>query len=587
MKIQRLSILLFAILISQSPSLFSQELISIDQLRSSDENYVRGIDVGASGNTVVCGSYRLDFTAGVGNDEATINTTGVTSGYIASYDENSDLQFLLGLTSSKFGNAQDVHVAENNAIYVSGDYAGVMELNPLGTSEEITSTGFSPSVNSEDPFLAKYDLTGNLEWYINPVESDYGYGSAIIPSPSGTIIWAGTHSGFLQFEYEGATVTYPDPSFLNNDDSFIFEVNADGQINRHMRATGSGLLYVDQGCYDADGNLYLTGFVQGDVVIEAPGENYAINTGSSNQKFFILQIAPDWSIGWFVSSSGESAYGRGLKVNSFGEIVFAGYYSGVETFSSLGGGNNSVLTSLGERDLFLGKYSTDGILLNASSIGGSNDDFLHSMFLDDEDDLYLSGSFKGEMDFDPSENISLINTGLGTPALFLAKYTASFFYGWTYFAGTGVNFGEDAVGMGLVGNDILLAGNFGSTLNFNPNGEEVLLSSEGGTDGYLVRLTNAVILVTSLAEFVKNPIKVFPNPSQGKISISLNASMDVKQLLIYDLMGKLVYSNLVPTVLSDSTYSLDLPELNSGTYIISLQGKERYSQKLVISNGFE
>lgn len=575
--------ILSALLFSQSQTLFSQELITIDHLRAADQNYVRGMNVGSSGNTAVCGDYRLDFTAGVGDDEATIYNAGVNSGYIAHYDENANLQFLLGLTSSKYGNVQDVYMDDNNAIYASGDYTGVIDLNPLGDAEEITSTGFSPFVNSPDPFLSKYDAAGNLEWYLNPVESDYGYGTAIIPTPAESVIWAGTYSGYMQFEFGGETVTYSDPPFGNNDDSFIFEVDSEGEIGRHMRATGGGLLYIDQGCYDAAGNLYLTGFIQGAVVIEAADGDYTIDTGSANQKFILMQIQPDWSIGWHITSNGESAYGRGVEVNLDGDLVFAGYYSGQETFSSVDGVNNATLTSLGDRDIFMGNYGTDGTLLEIYSIGGSDDDFLHSMFLDEADQLYLSGSFLNEMDVDPSENTSIVNSGVGAPALFLAKYTANFNYGWIYFAGTGVNFGEDAVGIGIVGDDIMLAGNFGSTLNFNPNGEEELLSSQGGTDGYLVKLTNPDI-VTSLDEYTENPFKVFPNPAQGKLSILLHAPLDIDQIKIYDAIGKSVYTKKVSTFYAASFFEIQLPELSPGMYILSLEGKEKYTQKFIISD---
>ncbi len=80
---------------------FSQTLISIDQLSGSSENYVRGMFTGNNGYTAVCGDYRTDLTAGQGVDEATVNSTGITSGYVGSYDENGDLQFLLGLACSK------------------------------------------------------------------------------------------------------------------------------------------------------------------------------------------------------------------------------------------------------------------------------------------------------------------------------------------------------------------------------------------------------------------------------------------------------------------------------------------------------
>ncbi len=128
-----------------------------------------------------------------------------------------------------------------------------MNLNPLGDSEEITSYGFSAINYNQDPFLAKYDATGNLEWYQNPVESGDSYGSSIATGSSESVIWTGFYDGYMQFEYNGGTVTYPDAPIFDFD-SFIFEVDSDGEIVKHMRVAGD-VLTVSKGTYDSDGNF--------------------------------------------------------------------------------------------------------------------------------------------------------------------------------------------------------------------------------------------------------------------------------------------------------------------------------------------
>lgn len=571
-------------LLAQTQSLFTQELLESDHLSAGGENYVRGMHVGSSGNTAVSGDYRSALTAGVGDDEEVISPSGVTSAYIAHYDEDVNLKFLLGLESSKYGNVQTVHMNDDNAIYATGDYAGIIDLDPLGDGEEITSYGFSAFVNTVDPFLAKYDSLGNLEWYLNPVETNDGYGFSIIPTISESVIWAGHYNGLMQFEFEGETVTYGDPPIGNGDDTFIFEVDSIGVISRHMRVTGGGEMIVDRGCYDEDGNLYLTGYIAGDIIIEASDGDYSIDTETMNQKFFILKIEPDWCIAWHITSNGESAYGRGVEINSEGDLVFAGYYSGIEVFSSVDNVNSDSLTSSGSRDIFMGKYSTDGNLIELYSIGGILDDFLNSMLIDEEDNLYLSGSFTYEMDFDPSEGSENINSGFYTPALYVAKYTPNFNYGWTYFTVSGGSGAMDAFNVGIVENDIIVAGNFHNATDFNPYGEEELLvSQQGSTDGYIVKLTNPE-LATSIFEFVESEFKLFPNPTQGSLTISLSSPLNIEQLNVYDLMGKRVYTKKLPNFNSTSSYILELPELSPGLYFLSLEGKETHTQRFIMSD---
>ena len=277
-------------LVLLSSSVAAQTLISIDHLRGSSSNLVRGMFTGEAGHSAVCGNYYSDLIAGQGSDESTVTTYGVNSGYVAHYDENGVLEFLLGLESTKFGYVQTVYVNEENATYATGDYTGIMDLNPLGDSVEVTSTGFSPLVSTPDPFLAKYDFLGNLEWHLNPVESGYGYGDVILPTSSESVIWTGHYDGYMQFEYNGETITYPDQGNC----SFIFEVDSIGEITKHIRIVPVGTvaseMIVIDGMYDAEGNLYLTGIIQGSVDIETPGEVYTIDTETVNNKFFIIQL---------------------------------------------------------------------------------------------------------------------------------------------------------------------------------------------------------------------------------------------------------------------------------------------------------
>ena len=556
-------------------------MISIDHLQGASGNLVRGMFTGENGNTSVSGDYHTNFTAGEGSDESTVTTVGVSSGYVAHYNEDGGLEFLLGLASSKYGNVQTVYVDEANATYATGDYAGVMELNPLGESLEITSTGFSALVSSSDPFLAKYDSLGSLEWHVSPVESGDGYGNVIVPSSTESIVWAGRYNGYMQFEYEGETIFYPDPG--NASDAFIFEVDSIGEITKHIRVAGDGVMIVDKGCYDSDGNLYLTGFVQGLVDVETPGEVYTIDTETMNMKFFIIQLLPDWSIGWHMTSEGESGYGRGIAVNSEGDLVFSGYFSGEEYFSSSDGTNTDTIVSAGIRDIFMGKFTTTGSLLEVHSIGGPYDDFLHSMLLDEDDQLYLAGSFKNTLDFDPSEDSSIIVSGVWAPSLFVAKYTSEFNIGWVYHTASGVSFGESASGVGILNDGLMIAGDFSFIVDFNPNGIAEELTSTSGTDGYLVKITNPEIAV-SIEELVIWHFDIYPNPTKGQITISVDKEINADRITIYDLLGKEVYKKAIHTLLPGVPYVVELPELSPAMYIIAVEGDGSSTRNFIVSD---
>ena len=99
----------------------------------------------------------------------------------------------------------------------------------------------------------------------------------------------------------------------------------------------------------------------------------------------------------------------------------------------------------------------------------------------------------------------------------------------------------------------------------------------------MVKLTNPGIS-TSIHELVESQFKVFPNPTQGKLSISLNAPMDVEQIKVYDLMGKSVYTKKVSSFYSTSSFRIELAGLSPGMYILSLEGKEIHTQNFILSD---
>ncbi|MFN4235446.1 MAG: S8 family peptidase [Bacteroidia bacterium] len=74
-------------------------------------------------------------------------------------------------------------------------------------------------------------------------------------------------------------------------------------------------------------------------------------------------------------------------------------------------------------------------------------------------------------------------------------------------------------------------------------------------------------------------ITIFPNPSQGFVNV--NANIEIKQIDIIDLSGRLIYSQ---TSNSENNNLLNLQELNSGIYFIKIYTNNFHQlQRLIIS----
>ncbi len=75
-------------------------------------------------------------------------------------------------------------------------------------------------------------------------------------------------------------------------------------------------------------------------------------------------------------------------------------------------------------------------------------------------------------------------------------------------------------------------------------------------------------LMTNTVNHPKNDFKLFPQPAQNQLKIELDQSIKILKWMIYSIDGKLISSNLLN---KDSSFSIEIPQLKNGLYIIELQ----------------
>ena len=79
-------------------------------------------------------------------------------------------------------------------------------------------------------------------------------------------------------------------------------------------------------------------------------------------------------------------------------------------------------------------------------------------------------------------------------------------------------------------------------------------------------------------------IEVFPNPTNGIVTLKIDAMHSLKQRMdVFDLSGQVVETKILDVPQGESTHALDLTELKSGGYILIFQSKEgKVSKSLII-----
>lgn len=115
-------------------------------------------------------------------------------------------------------------------------------------------------------------------------------------------------------------------------------------------------------------------------------------------------------------------------------------------------------------------------------IGGTDQEYIHQHVRDKQNNIYLTGDFRSNLDLDPGNGTFNVSSN-GLTDVFLVKLTAAgtFQYGKTY-GGAGVDYGYSVCVDQQ--NSVFLAGRFSESISFGNN----TLTSKGGTDIFLTKL---------------------------------------------------------------------------------------------------
>jgi hypothetical protein len=194
------------------------------------------------------------------------------------------------------------------------------------------------------------------------------------------------------------------------------------------------------------------------------------------------------SMGFAVQAGGQDRdQGYAIAVDQNNDYFVTGYIRNAAQFNTSSGAIN--LTAVGDYDIFVAKYNSNGHAIWAWNIGNTGGaEFGQDIICAQNGDFYLVGQFEGTIDFNPASGVAN-RTSNGGEDFYIAKYNGSGQFLWcTTYGGTS----DDEVQKVSVDSngDIYLAGLFRNTIDFNPQGTSQSRTSVGSSDIYLLKLNN-------------------------------------------------------------------------------------------------
>lgn len=482
-----------------------------------------GIAVDNSGNVYTIGYFAgtADFDPGPGIYSLTAN--GSADIFISKLDSMGNLVWARAFGSTDWDKGNSIALDNSGNIYATGFFSDTVDFDPGPGVFNLTSVGIT------DIFICKLDASGNYLWAKSVGGTDYDFGISIKTDDSGNVYTTGNFLDTVDFDPGAATYSI---TSMGTYDIFILKLDSSGNYIWVKTFGGQEPQSVSSIDVDASGNVYTTGYFYTSADFD-PGPNvfYLISEGEND--VFVSKLD---SMGNFIWAKQFGNYdedeGLSIATDNSGNVYTTGTFKVTVDFDPGQGGYN--LISTGSEDIFISKLDSTGSFIWAKSFGNISVEKGLDITLDNSGNIYAVGQFTGTVDFDPGPGVFNLYSN-GDYDLFICKLTSSGNLVWAKSMGAlGVDLGGSIAVDDL--NNVYTTGYFQSTVDFDPGPGVHNLTASGMGDVFILKLSNST---TGISENnLRHSITLFPNPTEGKITISTNNASGIEAVIIRDILGK-------------------------------------------------
>ncbi|HET8808801.1 MAG TPA: T9SS type A sorting domain-containing protein [Flavobacteriaceae bacterium] len=518
----------------------------------------------AAGNVYTTGFFSgtVDFEPGTGITNLT--SFGSEDIFISKLDNFGNFVWAKSIGGWAYDGGFSITTDAAGNIYLTGLFNQTVDFDP-GPGTAYLSPG-----NEQNIFICKWDASGNFVWVESIGGQDIQSAAFTATDAAGNVYLSSFFSGTIDFGAGPGAVSL---TSAGQEDIFVCKLDAAGNFVWAKRTGGP---QGDGGTDiypDAVGNVYSTGSFRGTVDFD-PGSGTANLTSAGNSDIFIRKLDTAGDFVWAKSMGGQdNDSGRSISIDAAGTIYSTGSFRGTADFDPGTGTHN--LTSDGENDIFISKLNAAGNFVWAKSIGGLNYEFALSNTTDTNGNVYITGKFIDTVDFDPGTGTHNL-TSVGQEDFFVCQLDSLGNFVWAKTMGGSDDDGAISMTADVAGN-IYTTGYFMQTVDFDPGTGTHNLTSVGGRDIFILKLTGTNMGIEDLTTTTQ--INVYPNPTLGMVTINFDNYQGEKvKYTISDLTGKIVKQSSEV----ENNISVNLGNVSDGVYFLTVyNGNSRETYKIV------
>ncbi|NLF06830.1 MAG: hypothetical protein GX594_02475 [Pirellulaceae bacterium] len=341
--------------------------------------------------------------------------------------------------------------------------------------------------------------------------AEYSGGNAVAVDGEGNVYIVG-RAQTNPFEAEPSEIDLdpgPGTTMLLSEQAFVAKYTSAGALvwasyvapDTSSESEGIDLAVTSNGTVFATGNYY--------------------DTNSGDRGVFVTQLDNGGNVSWQKIISYDptiiiSNKATAIAMADDGSVCITGCYRGTVDFNP--GPGVYELTSEGFWDGFVLKLNSEGTFVWAASIGGTGSDYVHDVDIDADGNVYVTGSYEFEVDFDPGEGEYFLTANEITDSgMFVLRLDSTGDFVWAKSAaGTGDTSGYSIVS--AADGSVYVAGSFRGSTDFGLGEDSYVLEPIQNTR------TVFVLKMDSLGDLVWADRMNAPYYDGGSIEAALGAN---------------------------------------------------------------
>lgn len=306
-----------------------------------------------------------------------------------------------------------IRCGDDGSVYTCGHFGETYDFDPGPDSVRYSAGRY-------DIYVVKLDASGNLAWAKSSGGAFYD-----IPYDLDLDVWGNVYTtGYFQdvVDFDPGpgvySLTTGSPSASN---AFITKWDNAGNFiwAKQFQSSGSTMGYSV--VTDRTGHVYCSGLVNGTADFDPGGGVFNLASFPGSYDGFLSKLDSSGTFNWadiiIRSYQASTNTPNALALDTAANIYATGYFKGTADFDP--GADSFKLTSTNNA-VFLSRIDSSGKMIWATKMGGSSDAYGNDVHLDAANNIYLSGYFKGTVDFNPGAGTNNLASA-GLDDIFLVK----------------------------------------------------------------------------------------------------------------------------------------------------------------------